>query len=300
MAPRGRLQITVVKRNGEQRHVGIQRGGGFCGCHARGRLLRLLVTGPGAFRVRLTQVLLHHLRLSTGEEHLPQVALIAVPTDVILVSLTGGRRPAPIWGGITIGAGEIMTLGAGQRLHTRTEGPCRWGAIWLPTGELVRYGGALTGTAVAVPAAALWWRLRPAMIGDLRHLHSAAVRLVERGSRAMIDAAAAHGLEQRLIHPLVECLSKGSVIKSTAPHVNTRASRSASRLCCRLSGAISSDCRDLLSTSPREPSTYTARNSSAWARPSTFAAAGCSWCTTRESFVTRLTLFDARETLAAL
>jgi hypothetical protein len=143
----------------------------------------LLVTGPGAFRVRLTQVVLHQLRLSAGEEHLPRIALVAVPTDMILVSLPSGSGPAPIWSGIRIRPGEIMTLGASQRLHMRTEGPCRWGAIWLPTGELVRYGGALTGMSV------------------------------ESGSRAMIDAAAAHGLEQQLIHALVECLSKGSVIE---------------------------------------------------------------------------------------
>src|SRR5467141_2244137 len=102
---------------------------------AEGCCFGLLVTGPGAFRARLTQVVLHRLRLSAAEEHLPRVALIAVPADVILVSLTRGRGPAPIWGGITIGAGEIMTLGAGQRLHMRTDGPCRWGVIWLPTGE---------------------------------------------------------------------------------------------------------------------------------------------------------------------
>ena len=51
------------------------------------------------------------------------------------------------------------------------------------------------------------------MMRHLRHLHSAAIRLVESGSRAMIDAAAAHGLEQQLIHALVESLSKGSVIE---------------------------------------------------------------------------------------
>jgi hypothetical protein len=48
-----------------------------------------------------------------------------VPADMILVSLPGGRGSAPIWGGYTIEAGEIMTLGPGQRLHMRTAGPCR-------------------------------------------------------------------------------------------------------------------------------------------------------------------------------
>ena len=53
------------------------------------------------------------------------------------------------------------------------------------------------------------------MMRHLRHLHSAAIRLVESGSRAMIDAAAAHGLEQQLIYAVVECLSKGSAIEAT-------------------------------------------------------------------------------------
>jgi len=83
----------------------------------------LLVTGPGAFRARLTQVVLHRLRLSAAEEHLPRVALIAVPADVILVSLTRGRGPAPIWGGITIGAGEIMTLGRDSACTCEPTGP---------------------------------------------------------------------------------------------------------------------------------------------------------------------------------
>jgi AraC-like DNA-binding protein len=132
---------------------------------------------------------------------------------MVLVSLPTGLGPAPIWGGIRIGAGEIMILGAGQRLHVRTDGPCRWGSIWLPAPELVRYGSALTGASFAIPSAPRWWRPRPAMSRHLRHLHSAAVSLVESRSKARIGAEAAHGLEQQLIDALVECLSKGSAIE---------------------------------------------------------------------------------------
>jgi hypothetical protein len=180
-------------------------------------VLRLLVTGPGAFRARLTQVALHRLRLSATEESLPRIATVAVPADMILVSLASIRGPAPIWGGVRLGANEIMTLAAGQRLHMRTDGPCRWGSIWVPALELVRYGGALTGAAFAVPSVVQWWRLRLAMIRHLRHLHSAAIDLVEKRSRAVIDGAAAHGLEQQLIHALVECLSNGSAIEAACP-----------------------------------------------------------------------------------
>jgi AraC-like DNA-binding protein len=169
--------------------------------------LGLLVAGPGVFRARLTQVALHRLRLSAAEEHLPRVAFVAVPADMILVLLPRGSGPPPIWGGITMRAGEIMTLGPSQRLHTRTEGPCRWGSLLLPALDLARYGSALTGAVFAVPSAARTWRPRLAVSRHLRHLHSAAIKAVESRSQAFIGAGAAHGLEQQIIHALVECLS---------------------------------------------------------------------------------------------
>ena len=177
--------------------------------------LALLVTGAGQFRARLTQIALHSLRLSATDEQLPRIAFVASPAHTILISLPMGRGGAPIWGGNTIGAGEIMTLGAGQRLHMRTDGPCRWGSIWLPAAELAQYGSAVTGAPFPVPSAARRWHLRPATMRHLRHLHSAAIGLVERRSSAVIDAAAAHGLEQQLIDALIECLSRSSAIETT-------------------------------------------------------------------------------------
>jgi hypothetical protein len=197
--------VTSVFGEAEDFAVAMREGG----------CLALLVTGAGQFRARLTQIALRSLRLSATDEHLPRTALVAVPADTILVSLPRGKGPAPIWGGIRIGAGEIMTLGAGQRLHMRTDGPCRLGSIWLPVADLVQYGSALTGVAFSVPSAARRWRPQPATMRHLRHLHSAAIGLVERRSRAVIDAVAAHGLEQQLIEALVECLSKSSAIETT-------------------------------------------------------------------------------------
>jgi AraC family ethanolamine operon transcriptional activator len=109
---------------------------------------------------------------------------------------------------------DIMTLGAGQRLYTRTDGPSRSGSIWVPAAALARYGSALTGAIFAVPSAARWLSLRPAMTRHLRHLYSAAIGAVESRSPAFIDAETAHGLEQQLIEALVECLSKGSAIEA--------------------------------------------------------------------------------------
>src|SRR6516162_7923974 len=72
-------------------------------------VLRLLVTRPGQFRARLTQVTLQDLYLSAGDEQLSRIVFVAVPADIILVALPIGDRPAPIWGGMAMQAGEVLT-----------------------------------------------------------------------------------------------------------------------------------------------------------------------------------------------
>lgn len=181
---------------------------------SRDGMIELLITGRGQFRARLTQISLHRLRLTAVEEELARIAFVAVPAGAVLVSLPNSARPSPVWGGIGIGAGDIITLGPGQRVHARTDGPCRWAAIQVPGRDLVRYGRAMSGAGFAVPPAARW-RPPPAAIRDLRQLHRIAVRMAETGSTALADGEAAHGLEQQLIHALIECLSAGPADKDT-------------------------------------------------------------------------------------
>jgi hypothetical protein len=114
-------------------------------------VLGMLITGPGRFRAQLTQITLHRLRLSAAEKHLPRIAFFAVPADAVLVSLPIGGGPSPIWGGIAMQVHEIITLGPDQRLHARTDGPCRWGTIRLPAVDLARYRRALHGAGFDAP-----------------------------------------------------------------------------------------------------------------------------------------------------
>jgi hypothetical protein len=123
----------------------------------------LLVTGRGQFRARLTQVRLDGWRLAAVEEALSRIAFVAVPAGTILVSLPIGEGPSPVWGGIEVRRGEILTLGPGQRAHARTPGRAHWGAIRVPDQELTRYGRALNGARFVVPPVALW-RPPPAVV----------------------------------------------------------------------------------------------------------------------------------------
>jgi AraC-like DNA-binding protein len=168
----------------------------------------VLFTGRGQFRARLTQVGLERLQLAAVEEAQSRIAFIAMPADMVLVSFPIDGGPSPVWGGIEIRTGEMITVGPGERLHARTLGPCHWGAIRVPDRQLADYARALNGTGFVVPPAARW-RPPRAAVRQLRHLHRAAIRMAEARVGALTDLQAAHGLEQQLLHSLIECLSAG-------------------------------------------------------------------------------------------
>ena len=169
----------------------------------------LLVTGRGQFRARLTQVRLDGWRLAAVEEEQPRTAFVAVPAGMVLVSFPIGGGPSPVWAGIELNNGEMITLGAGQRVHARTLGPCRWGAIRAPNQQLDDYGRLMNGTGFVVPPAARWRPAR-ATIRQLLSLHRAAIGMAEARAGALTDLQAAYGLEQQLLDALITCLSGGA------------------------------------------------------------------------------------------
>jgi AraC-like DNA-binding protein len=181
-------------------------------------VLGMLITGRGRFRARLTQITLYRLRLLAAEEQLSRIAFVAVRADTVLVLLPMADGPSPIWGGIETRPGEIITLGPGQRVHTRTDGPCRWATIGLPAEDLAWYGRALSGAGFAVPHNLGRWQPSPAARRELLQLHKAAIRATAIRSEPLIDAEAVHGLEQQLIHALVECLSAVPVNEAMSAH----------------------------------------------------------------------------------
>jgi AraC-like DNA-binding protein len=184
-------------------------------------VLRLLVTGQGRFRARLTRITLRHLRLVSAEEELPRIAFLAAPADTVSVFFALGRRAAPTWGGMAVGPREILTFGPGERLHARTAGPCHWGTVLLRHGDLVAYIRALSGAEPAIPAVARW-RPGRAALRRLRHFHSAAIRIAEMRSAFLAGIEAAHGLEQQLVHALTDCLCAGSMKTETTRKAGRR------------------------------------------------------------------------------
>src|SRR3984893_16884682 len=167
----------------------------------------LLVTSQGAFNARLTWATLHHLQLLHGEEDLPRTAYVSLASRLVFVGFTTRPAPPMLWGGGELKTGEIILHSRAERFHQRTTGPCGWSLVGLPPEHLERYGGALSGKTLSLPAAARILRPAARDAARLRRLHAQACRLAETRPKVLAHPEVARAIEQGLIHALVTCLA---------------------------------------------------------------------------------------------
>jgi AraC-like DNA-binding protein len=178
---------------------------------------KLLIIGRGPFSARLTQVTLDQVSVAAAEEHVSRVAFVAVPADLMLILLPSVGEAASLWGGFRMSEHDLLTIGQGERLHARTGGPNRWGAIWLPAATLAGYHRAMTGDTLGLPATARRWRPTQTAQRHLHRLHDAAIRTAALRPERLINSKSAHGLEQQLIEVLVGCLQPWAPDPVTRP-----------------------------------------------------------------------------------
>ncbi len=176
----------------------------------------LLVTGRGRFRARLTRVMLDRVHLSSADENLPRIAFVSVPVDKVMIPLELNGRSTPIWGGIRMQPGGLISFGPSHRMHVRTEGPARWAALYLPVQELAGYGRALIGTRFVAPAGGQCWQHPAAPLRHLCRLYMEAIRTARVRPETILATEASHALEQDLIHAAVSCLSAPVSLTNTA------------------------------------------------------------------------------------
>jgi AraC-like DNA-binding protein len=172
----------------------------------------VVVTGRGQLQVRLTQVALQHIKLVIVQENLSRIACIRVPHDAILVAILIDGDTSFTWAGASVGAGELVTVCGGEFLHARTDGASQWGAIWFPLAEFKLFKSALAGETLDLPGAVSIWRPPQVAKERLLRLMTATARAAHRQWMALTMDEAAHGLEQQLIHSVLECLVEPPVM----------------------------------------------------------------------------------------
>jgi len=181
-----------------------------------------LVTSRGPFNGHLTWATLHHMQLLHSEEDLPRIAYISLAPAPVFVGFTTRPDPPMFWSGVELQTGDIVFHGRGERFHQRTTGPCSWSLIGMAPEHLERYGGALTGKALSVPAAARILRPAARDTARLRRLHAQACRLAETRPKVLARPEVARALEQGLILAVVTCLGARARDDGAAGRNHTR------------------------------------------------------------------------------
>jgi AraC-like DNA-binding protein len=175
-------------------------------------LLSLVISAGGQFRAKLSQISLSGTRLSAAEEVLPRIAFVSIPSNMLVILFPIGRAAAPVWGGISVGSGELLTLCPGEQFHTRTGGVSHWGSVQFRFHRLMEYGAALTGGSFVLSSGIRHLRPSRADERQLRGLHTAAIRIAAKSPQMLVDNEAARGLEQQLLHAVVDCLSNAVMV----------------------------------------------------------------------------------------
>jgi transcriptional regulator GlxA family with amidase domain len=102
-----------------------------------------------------------------------------------------------------------MRHSEGQNYYRLSAGFASYGSMSLPLEEMATVGEEMAAFDLSPPRDAMLITPPPAAMTRLQRLHAAAGQLAENAPEMIAHPEAARGLEQLLIHALVECLSFG-------------------------------------------------------------------------------------------
>ena len=169
----------------------------------------LVVTQPGPFRAHLTQIALHRSRLQGGGETLPRILFLSLPNAATLVAFPIGPHRPPIWGGLETSVDEIVIIGGGSRLHTRSGNAGRWGTVLLATDLFETYSRTVMDAAFTLPLGLCVWRPPALARRELVRLHTSAMSVARTHLGLLTAAEPAMGLEQEMLDAVTACLAGG-------------------------------------------------------------------------------------------
>jgi hypothetical protein len=172
-----------------------------------GTSVNLVLTGRGDFKARLTWAQLRYVNLLQVHENLGRIAYVSLAPTRAFISFSLGSDPPPTWSGVKLRSRDIVFHSLGERAHFQTKRAGQWGLLSLPPRQLAAYSLALTDMEIHPPPFGRILRAPAAEAAHLRRLHSKACKLAETKPEIIAHPEAARGLEQDLIHTLINCLA---------------------------------------------------------------------------------------------
>jgi AraC-like DNA-binding protein len=173
----------------------------------RGAKADLTVVGSGQFAATITRIDLDRLWMQRFSDNLPRILHSANSDNRAIISFQTAPGPDLIRGGVAVRFGSIARMAKDHSYFQQSPGSLRWGSMSLPVEDLCSAGAAIVGCDLAPPPHEIVATPRPAAMAKLLRLHAAAGNLAERFPETLVNPTVAHGLEQALIHAMVDCIS---------------------------------------------------------------------------------------------
>lgn len=169
--------------------------------------IMLVVTSPGVFWARLTQLTLPHVRLLAVSESLSRAGYVALSPERVCVGFPLHVNSSSVWSGVRLQRGDVVFHARGEHFHQRTIGPAEWGLLSVDPQRLAAAGRALMGVNLVAPPSGRI--LRPARrdIARLLRLYAAAVRFVDKHPKLLLAPEVIRGMQHDLLEALVGCLT---------------------------------------------------------------------------------------------
>jgi AraC-like DNA-binding protein len=175
----------------------------------------LTVTERGHFTAKLARIDLHRLWMQRFSDNLPRISHIAGWGGRAVIAFRTQPGPSLLSGGVEMQPTNIVRYSEGQNYYRRSSGFAAYGSMSLPVEEIAAVGEALAAVDLTPPRDAMLITSPPAAMARLQRLHAAAGQLAEDAPDILANPEAARGLEQLLIHALVDCLGIGEVSENS-------------------------------------------------------------------------------------
>ena len=173
----------------------------------KAEIFEINVTGRGRFTGKIINIDLHSLWMQRISDNLPRVGHSAITAGRATFTFRTEPGPRLLAGGMEMQPTSIVRHSEGQNYHRFSAGFASYGAMSLPVEEIAAVGEAMAAVDLTPPRDAMLVTSPPGAMTRLQRLHAAAGHLAENAPEIIACPEAARGLEQLLIHALVECLT---------------------------------------------------------------------------------------------
>ena len=166
----------------------------------------LLVTERGAFSSNVVRIDLDRLWMQHVDEKLSRIWHTASSATRAAIWFFTKPGPAVIYQGADVHVGDVGICRIGEPIWQRLTGPTSWGSMSLSFDDWEQLVSSVAGYDPFSSSGGLILSPRAPDIARLQRLHRSTARLARDAPELLDDIPVARGIEQSLIHAMIQCL----------------------------------------------------------------------------------------------